>query len=170
VKKVLLILVAIIVIVGVVVVIQIYTKEPDKEISIRFPKGWEVKQGAYGTKVMGLSPLSHDADNFAENVNVCEERVGRRMTLEKYRDLSYENMQEKLTQFEMLDEGVTELGGRKARWIVYSHVYSGLAMKVKAFLLIVGRWAFVITCTATPDTFDAYAGTFDAVAETFTMK
>ena len=114
--------------------------------SINAPEGWTKKD----TTLMGfqtvllMSTLEPGGDLFQENINVLTEKTGD-MTLEKYLDLSYQNIGKMLSDYKLKEEKNLEIDGQPAKSLSYSHKMSGFLIDVNAVFLIKNGIAYVIT-------------------------
>jgi len=134
--------------------------------SITFPKTWGFKENMYDTIVIGVSPRENDADNMTENVNVLTEKLsGEIMTVDAYMKAADAGIATKVTDYARLDSGSLLIDGNQAGWMVYRHVYEGAEYKALIYVILHGAKAFVVTCTATPDSYAGYEGTFRTIAE-----
>ena len=138
----------------------------EQKCSLAAPSGW-THQDAGMAQVL-LSPS--DATAFRENVNVVREKLPSSLSASVYRDKSLQSMQAMLPGYEQLDTGETRLGGREAAYIAYRHRMGGQDLRVLAFLVTRGTSGYVVTCTATGESFDRYEDTFRKIADTFHAK
>lgn len=142
----------------------------DKGYSIRFPDGWEQQEGFMGTDVMALSPMEGAADQFRENVGVTVENLRSTMTLEEYAAAALQGMQKLCTDFEKLDEGDAVLEDGNAKWIAYSFRQGQVKVRAVVYLRVRGRRAFVLACTASPETFEQYRPQFETIARSWRLE
>lgn len=149
-------------------------KEPGRyyngaeDFSLKLPEPWEIREGTMGAAVIVLSPQSGPSDDFTENVNVVVERLPKSMSAKEY-EVATRRMLSTLGDFAPIDEGACDIDGREAVWVVYSHRMKH-RMKVLMYVLTRGRKAYVITCTATPETFEEYEPVFREVARSFRFE
>ena len=145
-----------------------YSKE--KGFSIRLPKEWERKEGFMGTTIMGLSPQEGPADEFRENVNVFVEELPKALSLEEYSSLSLANLRKLMTDFQEHETSQTTVGDAGASRLVSSHRMGQYDLKVLVYWLIKARRAYVITCSAEREQFDAYLGKFEDIVKSFRFE
>ncbi len=142
----------------------------DDGFSICFPEAWEQKEGFMGTTVMATSPMETATDEFRENVNVVLESVPRGTALPDYFSLSLGNMRKMMTDFEKHEEGEATLDGQPAKWMVYSFRMGEVNLKTLVYFTVRGKRAYVITATASPETFDQYRPKFEEIIETWRFE
>jgi len=142
----------------------------DKDFSLKFPDGWEAKEGLIGTTVMGFSPMENASDSFRENVNVVVEELPQPMSLESYTSLNLGNMQKLLTDFQILDRGQTTINETDAKWFVYSQRTGSIRSKILQYFMVKDKRGYVVTGGAAPDTFSQYRPEFEKIAQTFRFE
>ena len=138
--------------------------------SIRFPAEWEQKENVMGTVVIALSPAQGADDAFRENVNVTVETLQSPMDLEKYLELSMANLKDLLSAGQEPEVSDTTLGGEKAKRVVYQTTMGQINVKEMLYLAVKGNRSYAITCSATPDSFDAYKAQFERIVGTFRFE
>ncbi len=141
-----------------------------KGFSIEFPKAWKKKEKVAGTEVLALSPLEGVADIFAENVVVGIEQLPLAVSLKQYYQLTLKNTPPLLKDFKLLKSGNATINQRDAKWFTFSHKLEGIKSKALAYMLVRDLRAYVIICTATPNTFAKYKPKFEAIANTFKLE
>ena len=146
-----------------------YYKKQDG-FSIRFPESWEQKENVMGTVVMALSPPEGADDAFRENVNVAVESLPTPMDLEKYLELSMANLKNLFSAGQEPEVSDAALGGGQAKRIVYQTTMGQVHVKGMLCLAVKGRRGYTVTCSATPETFDAYKEPFEKIVETFRFE
>jgi hypothetical protein len=166
--------------VGIIVLIALFSscseKDPDRyyndkdDFSIKFPKEWENKEGFMGTAVISLSLKEGNADQFRENVNVVVEQLPREMSLDEYVDASIPNLAKVITDFRENEKGITTINDHDARWLVYSGRMGMINLKCIQYYMVDGKRGYVITCSATSESYDNYRRTFDDVATSFEFE
>lgn len=142
----------------------------DKGFSIRLPETWEQKEGFMGTTVMTLSPKETATDAFRENANVAVEAVPRGTTLPDYFSLSLGNMRKMMTDFKKHEEDEATLDGQPAKRVVYSFRVGEMNLKTLVYFTVRGKRAYVITATASPETFDDYRPQFEKITQTWRFE
>lgn len=151
-------------------------KEPGRyynsrdNFSIKFPEEWENTEGFMGTAVISRSLLENNADQFRENVNVVVEQLPREMSLDEYGAAGIQNLPRVITDFQEIENGATTINEHDAKWLMYSGRVGTIRLKCKQFYMVHNKRGYVITCSATPETYDSYKYTFDDVAMSFQFE
>ena len=84
-----------------------------------------------------------------------------------YMDTTVSFMGKFLTDFERIEEGDMPLAGESAEWMVYSHRMGTYDLKALVTAMVRGQRAWVITCTATSETFSDHRDVFEEVVMSF---
>jgi eukaryotic-like serine/threonine-protein kinase len=157
---------------------QKYTNDLRK-FSLSFPKNWEVRENIMGATVVGLAPTSTSsgkAEEFRENINIVVETLPQTMTTKSYYDESLKLLKKLFTDFKIEKTGHGSFDRQVAQsqmdksdpyWTVYTHRMGKLRAKVLQYMSVVGKTAFVITCSATPQTYEKFRPMFEASIKTF---
>ena len=138
--------------------------------SIRFPAEWEQKENVMGTVVIALSPTEGADDPFRENVNVTVETLPSPMDLDEYFNLSMTNLKKLLTETRQPEVTDTTLGGEKAKRVVYQTTMGQIGVKGMLYVVVKGNRGYALTCSAAPDSFDAYKARFEEIVGTFRFE
>jgi len=138
--------------------------------SIRFPAEWEQKENVMGTVVIAVSPAEGADDPFRENVNVVVETLPATMDLEEYFKLNMANMEKMFTTGQQPEVSDTTFGGEKAKRVVYQTTMGQIGVKGTLYVAVKGNRGYALTCSATPDSFDAYKARFEEIAGTFRFE
>jgi hypothetical protein len=146
-----------------------YYKKEDG-FSIRFPEDWERKENVMGTVVIALSPAQGADDAFRENVNVTVETLPSPMTLDEYFNLSMVNLGKLLTEARKPEVADARIGGEAAKRVVYQTTMGQIGVKGMLYVAVKGNRGYALTCSATPDSFDAYKARFEEIAGTFRFE
>ncbi len=136
---------------------------------VDFPTSWEVQENAYGTIVMALSPLT-PGDTFRENVNVVSETIPDTYTLDQYFQASISNMSSSLKDFSSAGSGFMKILGQDAKWVIFTHNVGAVQAKAIQYYLLKNGKAFIVTCTATPATFQTFSMDFEKIAQSFVIQ
>lgn len=120
----------------------------DKGFSIQYPENWSKQEGAYGTTAAFLSskPVG---DNFAENITITAKSVNA--TLEAYVQSAINNAPKAYTDFKLLENTATKLGGESAKMLIYTFTESGYKLHTREFFVIKKGMLYDITFTSTQD-------------------
>ena len=138
--------------------------------SIKFPSNWERKDGFMGCDLMALSPAEGANDNFRENANITLENLPSRISLEKYAELSRENMKKLLSDFEIIEETEANLNGHTFKRFVSTYRMGEIDIKAVLYLTTKDKAGYNITFSASPETYDSYIDEFESIAKTFRFE
>jgi len=140
------------------------------KVVVSYPTNWEKREYVRDSLVfMALSPPDNAQDNFRENFNIVRETAPS-YTFEKYYRVNLDSMRTGLADFTVISEGTKTINQRPGKWLIYTHKYEGIALKVKAYFFHDGKTGFVYTATASPDTFRRYEPIFDEIVSTLKLK
>ena len=143
----------------------------EKGFSIKFPADWAVTTSEVASAaVVALRPVAAGDATFRENVNIVVKDCGSPITVDEYNDATWKYAAARLPGFRQIESGKATIGDADARFLGYSWTpVAGKAGKNLAYVLTKGLRAYVITCTATPETFDKYRPAFEEIANSFKM-
>jgi len=142
---------------------------PYFNFSINYPLSWRVKEND-GIVVFG-SPQESGTDDFIENVNVVVEDLSfNPMTLNDYTTKSLMNFPKLLPNFELLQQGNTEIDNKESSFIVYSDRRGDLKAKFKAYMLISHDKAYVMTYGAKENEFNEYLPQAERTMQSIKIK
>lgn len=143
--------------------------DAEKTFSIQFPDGWTTKEHYLDTVLMGNSPLDGPDDTFSENVNVVVRKFSREMT-EGDIEGCHEAIAANATEFDLIEKGDVVVDGEKGQWHITSFSMEGKRIRNMQYFVTKGRLLFVITCTATPETFESHKSAFESIVKTFRFR
>jgi hypothetical protein len=142
----------------------------DKGFSIKFPNGWEKREGYMGLTVIALSPQESPSDQFRENVNIVDEELPETMSLETYFQINLDNMPKLLTNFQAYESGRLTLGNADSRWLIYGYRMGTTSIKGLVYVLVKGNRGYAITGTATSGSFANYRSIFEETSQSFSFE
>jgi len=135
--------------------------------AIEFPENWETKTEFMGTAIISLSPKADLTDTFRENVNVVTEDLPMTMTAKQYYEANLVSMRKMLKEFAVITSSTVTLDGAPAIKMIATHAMGNNKSKNMTFFFTRGKKGFVITCTATPQTYTQYKPVFDTISMSF---
>lgn len=144
-------------------------KNTAESYSIKYPSDWtqEVQNNGWVITMFKSQP-ENPQDTFIENTNVIVEKA-QGYTLAQYYKANLDTMKgpSALKEFKIVQAGDTKINNNPAKVITYTHTYEKIKLKVKAYFLCNGKNGYVITSTASPDSFKAYEPEFDRISKSF---
>lgn len=146
-------------------------KYTDKEghFTLSYPSNWEMMEGFQGTVVSVVSPMESEQDQFRENVNVVIEPLDAEISLEDYFEMSRQNLREAFQSYQEHDSGEVNLGGVKAKRLVYSFKIENISVKCLLYVVVKGKYAYAVTGGSTPQDFAKHLKQLEAVAGSFRL-
>ncbi len=141
-----------------------------KDYTLTCPDSWEKKTDYMGTDVIYLSPLEDSNDEFRENVNVIVEKLPSNMGLNQYVDISLKNAGKMLTDYRNLENSAVQLNGLDAQRIVSIYRMGDMRICALSYVIVKGRKAYTITCTALDSTYEKYKQQFEDICGTMKVR
>jgi len=139
--------------------------------TIQYPEDWTLKEGLVGIAAF-LAPLEDANDTFAENINfIIEDLGGQSVTAADYVEFTKQQLGtgELIQDFELVEEGV-DPEGADAAYLAYSGTSGGQELAWMQTVEIIDGKAYIVTFTATPDSFDKYIDQAGEIADSWTFK
>lgn len=123
--------------------------------SLSYPGSWSEQEPATGLIVAALfAPESTIDEGFRTNINVVVEPLNVDMDSQAYADANISLVSGTFEGFEELDRGTTTIDGDPALWIEYTALFQDRTVKQRQVYFTRGRNGFVITYSATEDSFE----------------
>lgn len=142
----------------------------EKGFTISLPGGWEQKKDVMGAVIVAISPLEGPKDIFRENVNVVVEDLATPMSSKDYFNNSVRVLKQLFKDFKLEKQGVAKINNRDFHWSMFTHRLGEVKAKVLQYMVVNGKRAYVITCSATPDAFKHYQARFEESAKSFRFE
>lgn len=140
-----------------------------QDYSITFPSEWDVGAGWTDEDVTALSPSERPDDIFHENVTVLvDDQIGN-LSLDQYYASSLDGLKKLATDFHLEDQGDIEIGGNQARYLIFTHRAGIYTFRVLQYILVEDQKAYLITCTATVDSYAKFEPEFKQIAQSFRL-
>lgn len=136
---------------------------------LTFPAGWEIKHDYMGCKIMGLSPIENEYDNFRENGNLVIEKLPQSVSAEEYNRLSLNAMKGLLTNFEVISSSPAVINEYTCSKMIYTHTMGQMNIKVLSIFIVDGNDGYVLTFSASPESFDKFLPEFNNIADSFNI-
>ncbi len=146
--------------------------DPELGYSIKKPEGWTLKKGdgISSSLIEIVSPWESAEDVFSDYVSVDVERFAEKTDLGEFFEEMVGNQAKEFDYFEELERGDTEIGGKKAKYLVFDIGMEEGYNRVKSFLVIKGRNGFLISGVAERSKFDDYLERFEKTALSFRFE
>lgn len=131
-----------------------YVQEP-WGFSIEFPEGWRVEEDRHQALFIACAP-----GEGVESISILVEEIPQGMTLEEYYSEGVKELEQSVEAFHIEEAGTSELGGKRAKWILLTGCVGGEALKSLQTFTIVQKRLYIVTCTALPSTYARYQPLF----------
>jgi hypothetical protein len=148
---------------------ETYSTEAGGGFSFSYPLTWRTSAPATGLVDVVVSAPSAEADGFVPNINVVIEPLRLDLGAERYLEASLSAIRATFNEFELIDRGRVTIDGEAAGWIEYRWVSDGQEIHQRQAYLTRGENGFVITFSATPESFDEHLGSQRLVESTFRL-
>ena len=137
-------------------------------IRIEYPSDWTKNEQVMGTVATFLSPQESASDIFKENVNVIVQDLSTQpMTLEEYTELSVGQVEQFITDANILDSSVTTLDGTSAHKVVYTGKQGQYSLKWMQVWTIKDNTAYVLSYTAEANKYNDFLDTAQEMVDSF---
>ncbi|MBN1160425.1 MAG: hypothetical protein JXA17_00540 [Dehalococcoidales bacterium] len=138
--------------------------------SCQYPTDWELQAHPAGTLVLFAGPMDADGE-FRINISVfIEELLGYPgISLDEYTEISEIQFQESLDDYQRLALSDTTISEMTAKLITYSFGIENLKIKGAQAFFIRNNIAYIITYSATLETYSEYYTEFELVFMSFNL-
>lgn len=142
---------------------------PEKGITVQYPKNWEPRPAGYKVLTGFYSPLE-EGDTFAENVIVGTEKLQEPMALDKYMDWRIAEFKKISPTFTVETMEDTTLSGIPAKKIEFRLNISDIDGKGLQIIAMENNTTFSLTYGAESKNYDGYLPLVNKMIESFTVK
>ena len=143
---------------------QVYESAKDG-FSIQYPSTWSFQENIYNASVMFFAPLQ-EGDKLKENVSISKIALDKTYTLEQYYALTKPDLVALKPGFTEVSNDIVSINGLDAQQLIYTGSEGGIALQWAQICLIQDKTAYIITYTATQETFDEYIEAVHAMVAT----
>jgi len=145
-------------------------KDYNMGVTVYYPKSWK-EQSNPDTNGVVFFP-NPNADGFKDNVGLSRQDLSKfpPVTLDQYTGIIKDDTMKRLKNANVLSTEKTMLGGMEAGVMTYTAEYPGQSdkpLKVRNTYVLKDKMAYILTYTATEDTFDAYLEDAKAIEASF---
>ncbi len=147
---------------------QAYQSQADN-FSIQFPGGWTFQENVYGASVMFFSPLAKD-DTLRENLGIVKKELDKEYTLTEYYTATQPELQKLIPNFTEVSNETIQINGIDAQKLIYKGTQGDVKLQREQVYLIKNKVVYIITYTATEDTFDEYIKDVDTTIRSLEFK
>jgi hypothetical protein len=133
-------------------------------------EGWEKKNSTLnGLLSTILFAPKKNNEAFRINVNVVTEKVAPDIDLQEYASNSKTELSKTFVNFEKIADNETSLNGLNAHHLIFTHKLQNFDFKMEQYYILNNNIAYVITCSATQQTFNKYKTDFDKIVNSFQL-
>ncbi|WP_372633935.1 PsbP-related protein [Cohnella sp.] len=138
--------------------------------TIQYPEDWTLQEGVIGIAVF-LAPPEDANDPFSENINfIVEDLGGQSVSAKDYLELTKQQLGQLIQDFTLVDEEVDTEEGSDAAYMAYTGKQGDLELTWMQTVEIHEGKAYIITFTATRDSFDKYIEQVAEIADSWTIN
>jgi len=140
--------------------------------SVQYPGSWTIDTSKrLGADVFIFSQKDADTDKFRENVNVMiQDLKGLNITLDKYVDISEEQIRTILTNASIIESKRMNPGSKEYHKLIFTGQQGVYNIETQQFYFLVNEKAFVITLTTEQNQYDKYKESGEAILRSFKLK
>jgi eukaryotic-like serine/threonine-protein kinase len=137
-------------------------------IRIKYPSDWTKNEQVMGTVAAFLSSQESASDIFQENLNVIVQDLSTQpMTLEEYTELSVGQVEQFITDANILDSSATTLDGNSAHKVVYTGKQGQYNLKWMQIWTVKDNTAYVLSYTAEVNKYSDFLDTAQEMINSF---
>jgi len=140
--------------------------------TIRHPKNWTIDTtNLMGADLFIISQKESDSDKFRENVNVMvQDLKGLNIGLEKYVDISKEQIKSLLTNANIIESTRLHRGNYEFYKLIFSGVQGIFTLQTEQYYFLANEKAFVVTLTTEQTKYNSYEKIGEMILQSFELK
>ena len=145
----------------------------DSAYAIQYPGDWTVdRSGLMGAKFMLFAPLDSDTDVFKENINLQVTDLGAPdvVTLDVFAEAAAEQIKQYINDAEMVRSEKKGTGKAEYYEVEFTGSQGDLVLHWEQHYRIRDRYVYILTFTASKETFDAYKALAEKILGTFQIQ
>ncbi len=142
------------------------------EFSVKFPEGWRLdeKEDLQGLTVTALSGHLTDEDFIEESIMIDVRYLWNKPSLEKWFNDLDSASKSIFHNYKVKENSDITVGGREGKWLVFTYRQDGLDLINMSFIMLNGRYGYLISCHTEAHKFDQYRSLFEEVADSFRIE
>lgn len=142
----------------------------DAAYQIQYPSSWQLDQSASMQTSFVLYGRQLAEGKFRENVNLIMQDIsGYNLDLAGYAKLSEDQINIAMANGKILESKQVTVSGITHHMIIYQGDFNQYKLKWKQYYWIVQNKAYVLTFTATQETFEEFLPTADRILNSFSI-
>ena len=141
------------------------------KFSILLPRWWEREEGYQNTVVIAKAPMRRKDDKFQENVNVVVSEMPPQVTIEMFFEMSKEATLKIVPGVKMdVTDGEMFAGTYRGKWFAFTTKSGQYILRAKSCIWMKNNRAYVVTCTADLDDWEANQLYFNKIMRSLRMR
>ncbi|QTH41741.1 hypothetical protein J4772_30115 [Cohnella sp. LGH] len=138
--------------------------------TIHYPEDWTLQENLVGIAIF-LAPLEGADDKFAENVGfIIEDLGGQAISAADYLEITKQQLPNMLEDFEIVEEGAAPAEeGIDGSYIIYKGTQNGNELSWLQTIEVSDGKGYIMTYTASRDSFDKYLDQVGVIADSWTV-
>jgi len=138
--------------------------------TIHYPEDWTLKENLVGIAIF-IAPLEGAGDKFAENVGfIIEDLGGQAISAADYLEITKQQLPNMLEDFEIVEEGAAPAEeGIDGSYIIYKGTQNGNELSWLQTIEVSDGKGYIMTYTASRDSFDKYLDQVGVIADSWTV-
>ncbi len=139
-------------------------------ISIKYPQGWTKQEGATETVVQFFAPKESSSTSQAAITIAVKDLSAQSLSLDAYTERVTSQLQQTLTDFNLIESGATTLAGIPAHKVVYTGKQEQRNPKVYQVWTIINNKAYMIKYAADPSKYSEFLGIIQQMIDSFSIS
>lgn len=147
---------------------QPYENKADT-FSIQFPGARTFQENVYGSSVMFFTPVT-EGDALKENVGIIKKPLDKDYTLDEYYAITKPELLKLIPGFSEVSNTTIKVNDINAQKLIYTWTQGTTKLKWEQVYLIKNKAVYIITYTATEETFNQFSQKLDEMIATLEIK
>jgi serine/threonine-protein kinase len=133
-----------------------------------YPQSWTLSDAkSTGSAFVMLSPIEKN-ETFRENINLNVSFLqGKNVTLEAYREVSVKKIKGRLPNVTILENKIVNKDSNTYLVVVWTGEVGGMSLKIKQHLYVKDNKAYVLSYSATKESYNRFIKTANRILEGF---
>ncbi|MHB9025508.1 MAG: DcrB-related protein [Armatimonadota bacterium] len=141
----------------------------DEGFSLAFPDDWTLKEKFMSTVVLGSSPKENEKDAFQENINVVAQELSNAASLNEVFTAGQAQYRAIFSEYHQVECRDVILASKSAKRLLATYRMGELQLEGLIYYLLDGKRLYVLTATATQESYSRYQEQFEKIMGTFTL-
>ncbi len=137
--------------------------------TIQVPGARTFQENVFNAVVMFKTPVT-EGDTITENVGIAISTLDKEYTIDDYYAITKPQLEERIAWFTEISNENLDINGIQGKKLVYKGKQGSYDIQWKETYIIKEKTLYVITYTATVDTYEQYAEKVDEIITTLEIK